>query len=107
MNLKTSVKELYKGVGAIRITLGFLSSHMTPNFPSILLIISDSTPFKKQIDSWQPRCSGSAGVNISILSVPITSFNIISKYAVSSTDFFRSRSIPAYIRYKVYDDLVH
>ena len=107
MNLKMSVKELYNGVGAILITLGFLSSHMTPNFPSILLIISDSTPFKKHIDSWQPRCSGSAGVKISILSVPITSFNIISKYAVNSIDFFRSRSIPAYIVDKIYDDCVH
>jgi hypothetical protein len=73
------MKELYKGVGAILITLGFLSSQMTPNLPSILLTISDSTPFKKHIDSWHPLCSGSAGVKISNLSVPITSFNKISK----------------------------
>ena len=46
-----SVKELYNGAGAILITLGFLSSHMTPNLPNILFTFSDSMPFKKHIDS--------------------------------------------------------
>ena len=45
MKLKTSINELYKGVGATLITFGFLTSHITPYDNIILFTTSDSIPF--------------------------------------------------------------
>ena len=45
IKLNTSKKELYNGVGATLITLGFLTSQMTPLANIILFTTSDSMPF--------------------------------------------------------------
>ena len=45
IKVNTSMKELYNGVGATLITLGFLTSQMTPLANIILFTTSDSMPF--------------------------------------------------------------
>src|SRR6185437_882788 len=93
-NVKTSVKVLYRGTGAARITLGSRQSHTTPRSRSVsnTRLPRVGVPAMRS-ESWQPRAAASRGLMILTRGSSCSSSN--SRNPVSARDFSRSRSNPA------------
>mmetsp|Transcript_32272 Transcript_32272/g.89114 ORF Transcript_32272/g.89114 Transcript_32272/m.89114 type:complete len:229 (-) Transcript_32272:746-1432(-) len=95
---RTSLKLLYIGAGAMRITCGLRTSQMTPCADTASWTFTTSS--RNTNESWAPRLSGSRGVMISTFPASSVSTRL-SKYAVSFTDLPRSLSIVASLNVSV------